>query len=99
MKKLLASFFEACQGRHTAFAVSFAVMGTVMAWFHRLDMSYIALIGVIQGWVFAHSYQENKFAAETKMVTATTATTESPATTATTTRETVTAPAAAVKGD
>lgn len=42
------------QGRHTLFALFFAIMGTVLAWFHRLDPNFVALAGVIQGWVFAH---------------------------------------------
>lgn len=50
-----------CQGRHTLFAIFFTVMGTLMAWFHRLDPSYVALIGAIQAFVFAHSYKEDHF--------------------------------------
>jgi hypothetical protein len=49
------------QGRHTAFAIFFTVMGTTMAWFHRLDPSYIALVGAIQAFVFAHSAKEDYF--------------------------------------
>lgn len=61
---MLKRFFGWCAGRHTGFAVFFALMGTLLQWFHRLDGQYIALITVLQGWVFAHSYQENKFAAQ-----------------------------------
>jgi len=51
-----------CQGRHTLFALFFTISGTVLAWFHRLDPNYVALIGAIQGFVFMHSYKEDKFA-------------------------------------
>jgi hypothetical protein len=50
-----------CQGRHTMFAIYFAVMGTVLAWCHRLDMNFIALIGAVQGFVFLHSGKEDWF--------------------------------------
>lgn len=32
-----------------------------MQWFHKLDGNYIALITALQGFVFAHSVQENYF--------------------------------------
>jgi hypothetical protein len=48
-------------GRHTMFAVYFALMGTVLAWFHRLDMNFIALIGAVQGFVLLHSGKEDWF--------------------------------------
>ena len=51
-------------GRHTLFALFFTVMGTTLAWFHRLDPSYVMLVTAIQGWVFAHSYKEDKFKEE-----------------------------------
>lgn len=50
------------QGRHTLFAVFFALFGSVLQWFHRLDMNYIALIGAVQAFVFAHSCKEDYFA-------------------------------------
>lgn len=50
------------EGRHTLFAIFFAVHGTILAWFHRLDLNYIALIGAIQGLVLAHSAKEDYFA-------------------------------------
>jgi hypothetical protein len=50
-----------CGGRHTSFAVFFTLMGTTLAWFHRLDPSYVALIGAIQAFVFAHSCKEDHF--------------------------------------
>lgn len=58
---MLQKIFAYCSGRHTAFAIFFALVGTGLQVYHRLDANYIGLITVIQGWVFAHSYQENKF--------------------------------------
>lgn len=58
---MFKSLMNKLQGRHTAFALFFTLSGTLMAWFHRLDPNYVALITVIQGWVFAHSYKEDKF--------------------------------------
>lgn len=49
------------QGRHTLFAIYFALTGTVLQVFHLLDGNFIALITAVQGFVFAHSYAENKF--------------------------------------
>lgn len=50
-----------CGGRHTSFAVFFTLIGTALAWCHRLDMNYVALIGAIQAFVFAHSCKEDHF--------------------------------------
>jgi hypothetical protein len=61
MFQKLTSFF---QGRHTFFAVGFALFGGILQWVHRLDGNYIALITTIQGFVFAHSTQENYFASK-----------------------------------
>ncbi len=58
---MFKTLMDKLQGRHTAFALFFTLSGTVMAWFHRLDPNYVAFITVIQGWVFAHSYKEDKF--------------------------------------
>jgi hypothetical protein len=49
------------QGRHTLFAIYFTLAGTVLQCFHRLDGNFIALITAVQGFVFFHSMQENKF--------------------------------------
>lgn len=51
-------------GRHTLFAAFFAVAGTVLEVFHRLDMNYVALIGAVQGFVLMHSAKEDYFAAK-----------------------------------
>lgn len=53
--------FRYFNGRHTFFALFFTIMGTTMAWFHRLDPSYVALIGAIQSFVFAHSWKDDHF--------------------------------------
>lgn len=48
-------------GRHTLFAVVELILGTILAWFHHLDMSYVALCGTIQSLVLAHSVKEDYF--------------------------------------
>jgi len=63
---MLKKIMDWCQGRHTAFAVFFAAAGTVMQWYHKLDMNYVALIGAVQGFVFAHSAKEDYFASKDK---------------------------------
>jgi hypothetical protein len=52
---------EWCQGRHTLFAVYFALSGTALQWYHRLDMNYVALITAVQGLVLAHSVKEDYY--------------------------------------
>lgn len=49
------------QGRHTLFALYFALSGTVLQLCHRLDGNFIALIAAVQAFVFAHALQENHF--------------------------------------
>lgn len=49
------------QGRHTTFAIFFALVGSAMQWFHRLDGNYIALITAIQGFVTVHSAIETHY--------------------------------------
>lgn len=49
------------QGRHTLFAIFFTIMGTTMAWFHRLGPDYVALITAVQGLILAHSWKEDKY--------------------------------------
>jgi len=61
MSKWYSKLVIAVRGRHTLFALFFTLSGTAMAWFHRLDPNYVALVAAIQGWVFAHSYKEDKF--------------------------------------
>jgi hypothetical protein len=49
------------QGRHTLFALFFTGMGTVLAWRGKLDPNFVALAATMQGWVFVHSYKEDRF--------------------------------------
>lgn len=53
-----------CQGRHTLFAIFFAIYGSILQWFHRLDVNYIMLIGAIQSFVLGHSIKEDYFASK-----------------------------------
>jgi hypothetical protein len=57
----LKTITDKVQGRHTLFALFFTGMGTVLAWKQKLDPNFVALATVMQGWVFAHSYKEDKF--------------------------------------
>jgi hypothetical protein len=57
---MIGKLFDYMRGRHTAFAVFFAAAGTAMQWFHKLDGNYIALVTVIQGWVFARAASEDR---------------------------------------
>jgi hypothetical protein len=63
-KEFIQKMFAFCQGRHTFFALFFTIMGTALAWFHLLDMSYVGLIGAVQAFVFAHSAKEDYFKRE-----------------------------------
>lgn len=36
-------------------------MGTLLAWFHHLDMTYVALCGTIQAFVLGHSIKCDVF--------------------------------------
>ena len=57
------------KGRSTAFAVFFAGFGSILAWFHRLDGSYVGLVTALQAYVVIHSTKEDYFnskAAETE---------------------------------
>jgi hypothetical protein len=58
MFQKLSNFF---QGRHTLFLIACMLIGSGMAWFHRLDGNLVALLLGLQGMVLAHSTQENYF--------------------------------------
>jgi hypothetical protein len=58
MFEKLTKFF---QGRHTMFLVACMLIGSGMAWFHKLDGNLVALLLGLQGMVLAHSTQENIF--------------------------------------
>ena len=61
---MILKIIKWCNGRHTVFALYFAFMGTALAWFHKLDANFIALITAIQGLVFAHSVKEDYFSSK-----------------------------------
>lgn len=44
------------------FAIYFALVGTLLAWYHRLDINFIMLIGAVQSFVLGHSIKEDWFA-------------------------------------
>ncbi len=58
---MLKKFFTWASGRHTGFAIFFTVSGTILQVFQKLDLNYIALIGAIHTFVFAHSAKEDYF--------------------------------------
>jgi hypothetical protein len=51
------SFFK---GRHTTFAVFFAVTGFILALLGKLTAQYVSLIVALQAYVLAHSYKEGQ---------------------------------------
>ena len=61
LESMIKKILTWSQGRHTAFAVFFAGMGTILAWFHRLDGTYIGLVTALQGYVMLHSVKEDYF--------------------------------------
>lgn len=52
--------FNALQGRTTTFLAFFTLMGTIMHWFHRLDSTYMSFVGIVMGFVLAHSVKDDK---------------------------------------
>jgi hypothetical protein len=52
------------QGRHTLFAMIELAIGSALAWFGKLDMNFVALVGVIQGMILGHSVKEDYFSAK-----------------------------------
>lgn len=52
--------FAFLQGRHTAFATAFFIMGNALQWCHRLDATWIAFMTALMGFVLGHSYKEDK---------------------------------------
>lgn len=53
--------FALCQGRHTFFAGAFSVVGTAMAWYHKLDSTYVTFVTVMMGFILGHSAKEDYF--------------------------------------
>jgi hypothetical protein len=58
---MLQKLFNYCQGRHTFFALFFALSGVGLQWFHRLDATFVAYMTALMGMVLGHSMQENHF--------------------------------------
>jgi len=56
---IIAAFFNFFQGRATAFAIAFAVVGVILAFKGKLDANYSLFVTAIQGLVFAHSCKED----------------------------------------
>jgi hypothetical protein len=59
---MLQKLFALCRGRHTAFAIFFALSMTALAAFGKLTGDYVAGIGAVQALLFAHSVKEDYFA-------------------------------------
>lgn len=55
----LKSLTDKLQGRHTAAAAVFSFVGTILHFYHRLDSSYIQFVGMMMGFIFAHSLKED----------------------------------------
>lgn len=56
-----ASFFSFFQGRATTFAISFSVVGIVLAFEGKLTAEYVGLVSAIQALVVGHSLKEDYF--------------------------------------
>ena len=48
-------------GKSIAFAMFFAAAGTALAAFHKLDLSYAALVTSIQGFIVARSIAQDRY--------------------------------------
>jgi len=48
-------------GRTVAFATFFAIAGTTLAFMHKLDLSYAALVTAIQGLITARSIAQDRY--------------------------------------
>jgi hypothetical protein len=56
---VVASFFNFFQGRATAFAIVFTVVGIRLAFMGKLDSNYALFVTAVQGLIFAHSCKED----------------------------------------
>ena len=56
---VMASIFNFLQGRATAFAIVFTVVGIKLAFMGKLDANYALFVTAIQGLVVAHSWKED----------------------------------------
>jgi hypothetical protein len=57
---IMGKIFTFAKGRHTFFALFFAIAGTTLAAFGKLTDSYALMITAIQALVAFHSYKEDK---------------------------------------
>jgi hypothetical protein len=57
----MVKLFKFGCGRHTTFAVFFALAGTILAAFGKLTSEYVALIGAIQALIAFHSWKESRY--------------------------------------
>ncbi len=55
----IATFFNFWQGRSTAFAIVFAIVGIILAFLGKLNGDYALFVTAIQGLVFCHSAKED----------------------------------------
>jgi len=56
---VVASLFNFFQGRATAFAILFSVVGIRLAFMGKLDSNYAMFVTAIQGLIFCHSCKED----------------------------------------
>lgn len=61
---MFSKLFIWMHGRHTFFAFLELVIGSALAATGHLDMSFVALVGTIQGMVLGHSIKEDYFKKE-----------------------------------
>jgi hypothetical protein len=57
----LRKFFAWFQGRTTTFCILFFIMGNILQYQHRLDMTYITFMGTLMGIIVGHSVKEDYF--------------------------------------
>jgi len=56
---VVASLFNFFQGRATAFAILFSIVGIRLAFMGKLDANFALFVTAIQGLIFAHSCKED----------------------------------------
>ena len=61
-KLCLGPIFAFFTGRHTFFALFFAVTAFILAWNRKLDSNYAAVIVAVNAYVLAHSIKEDHYA-------------------------------------
>jgi hypothetical protein len=58
--KDLTPVYNFFQGRHTFFALFFAITGFILAWNGKLTGEYVALITALQAYILLHSAKEDR---------------------------------------